>query len=111
MIYVTAAQILIGVGNTGPTGDDTEWAQACAAAVNAGIEIRLQGAEIVNPSAAYDELSLAARIAGAEAYKRKEAVFGITGYADLNNAAIRVARDYLDGVAPLIARYSVPGIG
>jgi hypothetical protein len=111
VIYVTAAQVLAAAGVTSPTGDETTWATACAAAVNSGIETKLQGAVIVNPSAAYDELTLAAQLAGAEAYKRKEAAFGITGYADLNNAAIRVARDYLDGVKPLIARHSIPGIG
>lgn len=111
MIYVTAAQVLSGVGNGAPSSDETEWATACAAAVNAAVEIRLQGAEILNPSPAYDELTLAARLAGAEAYKRKEAVFGVTGYSDLEGAAIRIARDYLTGVGPIIERYSVPGIG
>jgi hypothetical protein len=37
-------------------------------------------------------------------------VYGLTGYVDLEGAAIRVARDYLEGVAPIIARYASIGI-
>jgi hypothetical protein len=59
-----------------------------------------------------DELKVAARIAGTEAFKRKEAAFGLTGYADLQGAAIRVSRDYLQAVYPQIDRYgNGPGIG
>jgi hypothetical protein len=110
MIYVTGAQVLALVGITAPSGTETAWATACASAVNAAVEIKLQGVVIDNPSPAYDELTVAAQLAGAEAFKRREAVFGVTGYSDIEGAAIRIARDYLAGVAPLIARYSIPGM-
>ena len=76
-MYVTAAQVLAFVGIEGtPSDAETEWATACAAAVESAIVERLGGAEIADPSAALDELSVAARIAAGEAYKRKEATFG-----------------------------------
>lgn len=108
-MYVTAAQVLAFVGASSPSPDETEWATACAAAVESAITERLNGAEIVDPSPALDELAVAARLAAAEAYKRKEATFGVTGYADLQGAAIRVARDYMDGVRPIIDRYRIVG--
>jgi hypothetical protein len=40
-----------------------------------------------------------------EAYKRREAPFGVTGFADLEGAAVRVARDSLEGVKPGLARW------
>lgn len=112
MLGVTGAQILTFVGAKTPTAEDTEWADMVASAVVSGMTVRLNGAVIVSPSPAEDELNAALLIGGAEGYKRREATFGLTGYADLEGAAIRVARDYLEGVRPLIDRYSAgPGIG
>lgn len=107
--YVTGSQILAFAGVDAPDAAEIEWAGACAAAVQQGIEHRLNGAVIVDPSGAFDELKVAARIAGGEAFKRKEATFGVTGYADLQGAAIRVAKDYLEGVRPIINRYAIAG--
>ena len=108
MPFVTGAQILAFVGVDTPAAQDTQWADAVAAAVDSGITIRLNGATVVDDS----ELTAVALLAGAEAYKRREATFGLTGYADLEGNAIRVARDYLAGIAPMIDRYSNgPGIG
>lgn len=108
-MYVTGAQVLAFVGIESPSAAETEWSDACAAAVEAAITSRLGGAVIADPSPALDELSVAARLAAAEAFKRKEATFGITGYSDLQGAAIRVARDYMDGVKPLVDRYRIVG--
>jgi len=112
MLGVTGAQILTFVGNKTPATEDTEWADAIAKALTSGLTVRLNGAVIADGSIAEDELNVALRLAGAEGYKRREATFGLTGYADLEGAAIRVARDYLDSVRPQIDRYSAgPGIG
>jgi hypothetical protein len=116
--WVTAAEILVGSGaatdSAAASPADTEWAGACAAAVSAGFDTRLEGAVWVSPPIEPvelpAELRLAARLAGIEAYKRREAVFGVTGYVDLQGAAIRVARDYLEAAAPIIARYATVGI-
>jgi hypothetical protein len=111
--WTTGAAILSIVGVTAPADSETTaWAAACAAAVNAGIDHRMAGVPVIDPPdpAAYPELTYAAGIAGAEAYKRREAIYGLTGYVDLEGAAIRVARDYLAGVEPLIARYATIGI-
>jgi hypothetical protein len=77
-----------------------------------GLTTRLNGAVIESPSGAEDELNVALLLAGAEGYKRREATFGLTGFADLEGNAIRVARDYLAGMQPLVDRYgNGPGIG
>lgn len=93
---------------------DRAWADACAGAVNAGIDSRLEGSTFVEqpiePAVLPAELTWAALTAGVEAYKRREATFGLTGYVDLAGAAIRVARDYLDAIAPIIGRYATVGI-
>jgi len=110
--WVTGAAILAALGVATPDATDSAWADACAAAVNAGIDARMAGVPVIDPPdpGAYPELTWAATIAGAEAYKRREAVYGLTGYVDLEGAAIRVARDYLEGIAPIIARYATVGI-
>jgi len=118
--WVTGAGILAAVGVSSPAAaDDAAWSEACAAAVNAGIDHRLYGMPYVGAPveppppldpAAYAEVTYAATIAGAEAYKRREAVYGLTGYVDLEGAAIRVARDYLAGIDPILARYATIGI-
>lgn len=108
-MYVTGAQVLAFAGIGSPSADETEWSDACAAAVNAAIVKRLGGAVIADPSDALNELKVAARLVAAEAFKRKEATFGVTGYSDLQGAAIRVARDYMDGVYPLVNRWRIIG--
>jgi len=107
--FVTSAEILSYVGVKSPTTEDTAWSVACAAAVNDRITVRLNGAEIVDPPPA--ELHTAAIMAGGETYKRREAPFGITGFSDIEGNAIRISRDYIDSISPIISRYSVPGIG
>lgn len=110
MEWVTGAAILTGAGApASPSPEDVEWAELCAGAVNAGLDTRLEGAVYVSPPAP-PELVYVARIAGVEAFKRREAVFGITGYVDLQGAAVRIARDYLEAAAPVIARYATFGL-
>lgn len=112
MPSLTGVQILAFVGNTEPTAADTEWSDAVASALISAMTVKLNGAVIASPSGAEDELNVALLIGGAEAYKRREATFGSSGYADLEGNAIKFARDYIAGVTPLIDRYSAgPGIG
>lgn len=108
-MFITAAQILLYVGVKTPTDVETAWAGYVADAVNDGITVRLNGAVITDPPPA--ELVTAAAYAGAEAYKRREAPFRtVTG--DESEQAVRLARDYLAGAAPIIDRYgNGPGIG
>jgi hypothetical protein len=112
MYALDGAAILTFVGNKNPEQEDTDWADMVAKALVSGMTQRLNGAVIASPSGAEDEINVALLLGGAEGYKRREATFGLTGYADLEGNAIRIARDYLDGVKPLIDRYSAgPGIG
>lgn len=109
MVWVTGSQVLAFVGNVAPDATETTWADAVASAVDSATTTMLNGS--IPSSAAITEIEVAALIASAEAYKRREAIFGLTGYADMEGQAVRVARDYMDGVRPLIMRYSIPGIG
>jgi hypothetical protein len=112
--WVTADEILLqsGAATDPPSAPapDREWAELCASAISAGLDGRLEGVEPPLDPASAPELAWSALLAGVEAYKRREAAFGLTGYVDLQGAAIRVARDYLESVAPIIARYATVGI-
>jgi hypothetical protein len=112
--WVTGAAILAQAGVTSPATGDVEWSEACAAAVSAGFDARLVDAvwpgPPIEPPVLPAELTWSALTAGVEAYKRREATFGITGYVDLQGAAIRVARDYLEAVAPILERYATRGL-
>jgi hypothetical protein len=108
--WVTGSAILAHAGKRTPTAEDEEWAALCAQAVNAGMDHRLEGALYVDPPPPA-ELTFAALQAGTEAFKRREAVFGLTGYVDLQGAAVRIARDYLEAQAPIIQRYATFGLG
>lgn len=111
MPWVTAEEILLQAGAPVPAlQPDIDWATICASAVSDGLDHKLiDVAPVLDPTTA--ELRWVALEAGVEAYKRREAVFGVTGYSDLQGVAIRVARDYLDAYNPIIARYTIPGIG
>ena len=111
MEWVTGAEVLAFVGIDAPKPGESEWADAVAIAVSSGIDTRLNGGAV--PAGAPEaEVRVAATLAAAEGFRRRTAPFGVTGYADLQGVAIRVARDYLEGVRPLVDRYSNgPGIG
>jgi hypothetical protein len=109
--WVTGDEILVQSGAASDPSAaapaDKTWADLCAAAVSGGFDAKLDGVTFATPPA---ELTFAALTAGVEAYKRREATFGLTGYVDMQGAAIRVSRDYLDAIAPLLARYATVGI-
>lgn len=110
MPFPTGADILAFVGVTSPGAPETAWANACAKAVEEGITERLNGATLSDPMPG--EIETAAMLAGAEAYKRREATFGTAGYADLEGNARAVTRDYLEGIKPIADRHgNGPGIG
>jgi len=112
MYGLTGAQILAFTSADATVPENVTWADMVAKALVSGLTYRLNGAVIASPSGAEDELNVALLLGGAEGYKRREATFGSTGYADLEGSATKLARDYLDGVRPLINRYSAgPGIG
>jgi hypothetical protein len=108
--WVTGAEVLAFVGIDAPTSGEATWADAVAGAVSSAIDRRLNGATV--PVEALPEVRVAATLAASEAFRRRSAPFGVTGYADLAGVAIRVARDYLEGVRPLVDRWSNgPGVG
>ena len=122
--WVTGAEILVQSGAypalATPKPEDSAWADAVASAISAGFDHRLRdawGFDSADPPAPLPpptplpaELTVAALNAGVELYKRREAPFGPTGYVDISGSAIRLARDYLEAVAPILARYATVGI-
>lgn len=109
---VTGAAILAQAGVDTPDAEETAWADVCAQAVQAGVVRRVdRAADDPVWDEATPELMDAALIAGVEAYKRRDAPFGVTGYADLQGIAVRVARDYIDTVAPILDRWRHVAIG
>jgi hypothetical protein len=112
MYSLSGTQILAFVGVKNPTQEDVDWSDMVAKALVAGLTVRLNGAIPLDGTMAEDELNVALLLGGAEGYKRKEATFAQTGYADPEGGAITLARDYLDSIKPLINRHSAgPGIG
>lgn len=126
-VWVTGAEILVQSGAypdtaaaAGAKPADAAWATTCASAISEGFDARLVGAwgddgldppaYLPPPTPLPAELTTAALNAGVELYKRREAPFGPTGYVDIQGAAIRLARDYLEAVAPILARYATVGI-
>lgn len=110
MEWVTGEDVLAFVGVDSPSAGESTWADAVALAVSAGIDRRLNGGTV--PPDAEGEVRVAAVLAASEGFRRRSAPFGVTGYADLAGVAIRVARDYLEGVKPLVDRWSAgPGVG
>jgi hypothetical protein len=103
--WVSGAAILAFVRVTAPTATDTDWANACAAAVNAGIENVLGTAAEGLPEAAIAEIATNALTAGGDAYRRRDQPFGLTSYQDLQGLAQRVARDYLEAIRPQLNRW------
>lgn len=109
--WTDGAAILAYVGVSAPSEDETAWATACAAAVSAGFGTRLgrDGDETGRP-AEWAELTRAAVVAGAYAYKQRSAPLGVSTFADIDGAAIRLTRDALEVVAPILDRYAIPGM-
>jgi hypothetical protein len=106
--WVDGPAVLLYVGALSPIApDDAAYAESCAASVNAAVDTYLDQPEGWTPSErCRAEVCQAARIAAADLYKRREAPFGLTsGYTDMAGVALRVARDPLEGVRPMLDRW------
>lgn len=105
MEFASAFDILSYVGIKHPGEAEQVWAEMCARSVNDGIMVRLNGAPFPDP-VGVSELHSAAIMAGGEMFKRREAPFGSTGYADTDGSQVNIGRDYLASVKAIIDRYS-----
>lgn len=101
--WTTGAAILAQAGAAPGSTLDQAWAETCAAAVNDGIDARLEGAVYVAPPLPA-ELVRAALTAGVVAYKAREANVDQSSPAGL-------VGDYLETVDGIIARYATVGLG
>src|SRR5689334_20839589 len=103
---VSGADIEAVIGS----GADSDWADACAAAVNAAYTTRLNGYDPASPSNAEDELTRAALMDGVAAYNDRKQQYGILMVGP-DGDAIRVGYDVIRTGGPVIDRYAIPGIG
>ena len=106
---VTEAQLAAHVG--GQVGD--EWVIASTAAANAAVLRYLGRAFEDGVGAPADppldplppEVFTATMTAAADMYHRRQAPLGISSALDLAGMPLRVTRDWLAGVAPMLDRY------
>jgi hypothetical protein len=106
---ITADQLAEHVG--GNPAD--EWVIASAAAANAAVLTYLGRAYEDGVGAPADpplpalppEVFTATLTAGADMYHRRQAPLGISSALDLTGMPLRVTRDWLAGVAPILDRY------
>lgn len=113
MPLVTGPEVLALAGTPRPTADQSAWADMCAAALTAAVENYLgeyvwayPGEYVVDVGyPGYEELKPATQLAAVELYKRREAPFGTTSYADAYGQAIRLSRDYLHPILPTLRRW------
>lgn len=107
--YVTGPIILTHVRKTGTVpADDTAWAAACAAAIEALIAYRMSGVTIT-PDIEL-ELIRAAKQDGAAAYMDREAPHGVQSFGP-DGESVRLGRDLARALYPVFIRYAGPGIG
>jgi hypothetical protein len=99
--WTTGAAILAQAGAAPGSPLDVTWADACAAAVNEGLDERLDLVVWIDPLPA--ELTRAALQAGVVAFKAREA------NVDQSSPA-GVVGDYLETQAGIIERYATVGI-
>lgn len=102
--WTTGEAILAQAGASPGSAAEQAWSEACAAAVNEGLDARLVGIPI-DDAALPAELTRAALTAGVEAYTQREA-----SLVDRQDAARRIVGDYLETIAPIVARYATIGI-
>ena len=108
--YVTGPDITTFVGKgASPNAEDVAWAVKCAADINSGIALRLDGE---TPSAdGTAELTVAALIDGAALFNSRAAPHGILSVG-IEGEAVRLGADSLRAVSKVIARvHSTGGIG
>lgn len=113
--WTSGDAITDALGIASPDELATAWAAACAAAVSAAIDTLLADdhelAGIDPDGEEWAEITRAATVAGVYAYKQRDAPLGVSTFSDLEGAAIRLARDYIDAIRPILDRYARPGIG
>lgn len=82
-----------------PTDPDLSWlAQLADAVVELIVEYLDAGADVVVGATVRPSITSSAILALVDAYRRKDATFGIVGAWSPDGTAVRISRDWLDGV-------------
>lgn len=99
--WTTGAAILAHAGAAPGSPVEIEWSELCAAAINAGIDARLEGAIYTAPPLP-PELVRAALSAGVLTFKSRE--------ANVDAQLPSVAGDAIATIEPILERYATTGI-
>ncbi len=102
--YVTGDELLAHAGITAPSGNDSNWADTCAQAINAAIAHQLTGTTLSAYGAA--ELYRAALTDGVGAYLDRDAPHGILS-TGIDGSAVRLGADILRASVPVLRRHSL----
>jgi hypothetical protein len=102
--WVTPDQGLAFVRIIVPTAAETDWANTLAAAINSGIDGYLgAGFQVDYPP--QPEILASAQRAFGYAWKYREAPFGEAQWLDEQGGSVRLARDWIDPIKPILNRY------
>ena len=109
--YVTGGAILTHVRKEGATGDEEDWADACAAAIEGVIDEFLDGGALTPTSSQEAELIVAALQDGAACYIGRTAPHGIMSIS-AEGDIVRLGRNLIRELDPILQRIQGgPGIG
>jgi hypothetical protein len=108
---VTGPELTAALGVATPDAELVSWAELAASAVNAEAFAFLGWPPDHEPGpGAGAGIHALLLVAGVELVKRRDAPFGVTGFADAGGAAIRLSRDPLESVRPALARWRYGGV-
>ena len=109
--FVDGAAILAQArGSATPSEADEDWADLCAAAVNAAITHDLEDYTVEAASDAEAALQRCALLDGVAAFADRDSPTGIQTLGP-DGQPIRLRADVLRACVPVINRYTLPGIG
>jgi hypothetical protein len=103
MAILTPASGLAFVRITSPNQGEQDWALMLSNAINGAIAAYL-GDVALGPTA-QDEIYAAAHRAFGYAWKYREAPFGEAQWLDEQGGAVRLARDWIEPIKPILNRW------
>lgn len=108
MTYVTGAAILAQAGVAAPSTEQSDWADLCAAAIEAVIAERM--ADVTITAGITAQLERAALLDGIAAYTERTAPHGILSVGPDGDVA-RLGRGMVRALEPVFLAKAGPGIG
>jgi len=102
-MQLTTASGLAFVRVTNPSQGESDWASMLSVAINTAISAYLGDVALASP--AWAEIDAAAHRAFGYAWKYREAPFGEAQWLDEQGGAVRLARDWIEPIKPILNRW------